>query len=207
MAGTSYSIGSSTRRCAATGRELSTGEQYVGVLAQAPDSEDFARIDFAAEAWDAGARPPRGAIVLGFWRGSVPDPTAKRRLLVDDQSLLELFEQTAEAGGSSEFGDQPSSHGDGSERESESQRRAFRFVLALILLRKRLLVQDGSRGSTMLVRVRTNKNVAPAPQVEVIDPGLSERTLLSVTEKLGAVIVGDAASERVNSSANAGESA
>lgn len=192
MAGTSYSIGSSTRRCASTGRELTTGEPYVGVLAQAADSEDFVRIDYSAEAWDGGARPPRGTMVMGFWRGHVPDPTAKRRLLVDDQSLLELFEQTAEAVDPAEFGDAPQADGGASERERESQRLAFRFVLALILLRKRLLVQDGSRGSTMLVRARTNKNVPPAPQVEVVDPGLSEKTLLAVTEKLGAVIAGDA---------------
>lgn len=191
MAGTSYSIGSSTRRCAATDRELVTGEPYVAVLAQQADSDDFERFDFAAEAWDSGARPPRSSVVLGFWRGSVPDPSAKRRMLVDDQSLLELFERSAEAIEPADLGEgaQPS---EGDHVAKEKQRLAFRFVLALILLRKRLLVQDDSRGSTMLVRVRTNKNVPLAPRVEVVDPGLDDATLIAVTEKLGAVIAGDA---------------
>jgi len=158
---------------------------------QASDSDAFDRLDFAAQAWDEGARPPRGSIVLGFWRGHVPDPTAKKRLLVDDQSLLELFEQSAETFDGAEIGEHSGGDGAGDIAVRERLRLAFRFVLALILLRKRLLVQDGSRGRSLVVRVRTTKSQPPAPQVEVVDPGLDDRTLVAVTERLGAVIVGE----------------
>ena len=110
------------------------------------------------------------------------DPTAKKRMLIDDQSLLELFEQSAET-----------IEGEG-EPAGEKDRLAFRFVLALILLRKRLLVQEGSKGSTMLVRPRGVPKPPEGPAlIPVADPRLDEQTILRVTERLGAVISGDVA--------------
>lgn len=173
----SYSIGSPTRRCAATERELATGERFVAALVQNLEVDAFERLDYAEEAWAGGAKPARPLILLGFWRGVVPEPGAKKRMLIDDQSLLELFEQSGEVGG------------DG---ESERDRAAFRFVLSLILLRKRLLIQEGSRGTTMLVRAKGTAKPPEGPELmEVEDPGLDEGTIARVTERLGAVISGD----------------
>lgn len=149
----------------------------MAALVQLAEGEGFERVDYSEEAWVGGARPGRGQALYGFWRGLVPDPTAKKRLLIDDQSLLDLFEQSEEAveGGA-----------------SEKERRAFRFVLGLILLRKRLLVQEGSRGSTMLVRARGVPKPPEGPAlVEVADPGMDALAVAKVTGMLGAVISGD----------------
>jgi len=173
-----YSIGSPTRRCAATGRELGTGERFVAALVQHPDADAFERVDFAESAWVEGARPASPLILYGFWRGTVAEPGSKKRLLIDDQSLLELFEQSGE------------DQGEGG--PAEKDRLAFRFVLALILLRKRLLVQEGSRRGTMLVRQRGVPKPPEGPAlVEVEDPGLDEQAIARVTERLGAVLSGD----------------
>ena len=188
-AGAPYSIGGPTRRCAATDRELSTGEAYIAVLAQPAGSDDFLRLDYCAKAWDAGAKPDRSCTVLGFWRSTVPEPGARKRLLIDDQSLLELFEQSGE-----ELGSEGE---DGAGEGGRKQKAAFRFVLGLILLRKRLLMQEGSRGKTgrtLLVRPRGVPKPPPAgdgpPLVELVDPGLDEATIVQVTMQLGAVIDG-----------------
>jgi hypothetical protein len=157
---------------------LPTGESFVAVLTQSADSEDFVRLDYSAAAWTEGARPDKSVIILGFWRGVVPDPGAKKRLLIDDQSLLELFEQSGE------------------EAEGSAERAAFRFVLSLILLRKRLLVQEGSKGKTMLVRARGTPRPPEGPAyMEVADPGLDEGAIARVTEQLGAVLSDGGVSE------------
>ncbi len=179
VAGTQYTIGSPTRRCAATDRELRTGDRYVAALVQQVDGEGFERVDYSEEAWQGGARPGPARALYGFWRGLVPDPTAKKRLLIDDQSLVELFEQSEETveGGA-----------------TEKERLAFRFVLGLILLRKRLLVQEGSKGSTMLVRQRGVPKPPEGPALaEVLDPELDALSVAKVTGMLGAVISGDVA--------------
>lgn len=181
MQGSSYSIGSPTRRCAATERELATGDRYVAALVQNLEADSFERLDYSEEAWAGGARPAKPLILLGFWRGVVPEPGAKKKMLIDDQSLLELFEQSGEVGGE-----------EGEAGESEKDRAAFRFVLSLILLRKRLLIQEGSRGTTMLVRAKGTPRPPEGPAlVEVADPGLDEATISRVTERLGAVIAGE----------------
>lgn len=195
VAGTSsYSIGSPTRRCSATDRELKTGEPYIAVLVQDPESDEFHRLDYSIDAWNQGLRPGAGPsgrryLLLGFWRGVIPEPGAKKRLLIDDQSLLDLFEQSAEALSAEDLGEQAS---DGASQVSERDRLAFRFVLGLILLRKRLLIQEGSRGTTMLVRPKGTPKPPEGPAlVEIIDPGLDEPTIEGVTMKLGAVISSD----------------
>lgn len=150
----------------------------MAALVQHSDGDVFERLDYAEEAWAGGARPARPLILLGFWRGVVPEPGAKKRMLIDDQSLLELFEQSGE-----------SEQIDG---EGEKDRLAFRFVLALILMRKRLLTQEGSRGRSMLVRARGTPRPPEGPPLqEVEDPGLDAGTIGRVTERLGAVISGE----------------
>ena len=131
-----------------------------------------------AEAWEAGARPAAPARVFGFWRAVVAAPGAKKKQLVDDASLLDLFEQLAGA--------------------TEGRKVAFRYLLALVLVRKRLLVIEGAKGGTMLVRHKgaalppERGGVGP-PLLEVIDPGLDPQALEEGTEELAAILLSDAA--------------
>lgn len=186
---TTYPIGSPTRRCAATDRELTTGEAYIAALVQAAASkgDEIRREDYSVAAWDGGARP-RSGLLLGFWRGIVPEPGAKRRLLIDDASLLELFEQTE--------GDlDPAVLGGNGEGESASRREAdrlaFRFILALILLRKRLLISDKTEGKSLWVRPRGSpKPSEGGTLMEVVDPGLDDASAARVTTQLAAILEG-----------------
>ena len=52
---TDYQIQASSRRCAATGREIAPGERYYSVLLDQGSS--FVRQDFSLEAWQG---PPPG---------------------------------------------------------------------------------------------------------------------------------------------------
>ncbi|MCC6321586.1 MAG: hypothetical protein IT438_09160 [Phycisphaerales bacterium] len=176
-----YTIGSPTRRCAATDRELLTGEGFVAALLQNRENEEFVRLDFSSDAWPAGRSPQRSLIpenhaLLGSWRGLVPEPGAKRRMLVDDASLVEMFEQS----------DVP-----GEDEGDDRTREAFRYLLALILLRKKLLVCEKTTAGSMYVRARG----APKPSeggelIEVVDPKLDGATIERVSTRLAAVMEG-----------------
>lgn len=177
-----YALGSPTRQCAATGRELKTGDAFVGALCQNIQTEEFCRIDYSTEAWDRGARPVLPLELIGSWRGIVPDPNEKRRLLLDEGSLLDLFEQTGE--------EAPEPNDPAARR-----RTVLRFVLALILIRRRLLVCEkstwghGSAGA-MLVRPRgVPKPPEGPPLIEVADPGMTDEDIAQVTAQLQSVLI------------------
>jgi hypothetical protein len=173
---TAYQIGAGTGVCGATGRALVPGEPIVTALVELEDSEQLARVEYSAAAWEGGARPAR---MFGFWRGIVPEPNAKPRLLIDDDALLDMFDQLAEV--------------------TEPSRVAFRFVLALMLIRKRVLVCEDARDRTVLVRARGTARPPEGPAlVEVIDPGLHEDEIEAVIGQLDAVMAGPAIQPAVN---------
>ena len=109
-----FEIQRSTRRCAATDRPLEPGEVCYSVLEVR--GADIVRKDYAASAWTA---PPAEA--FGWWKSRVPEPHAKKIKLAPNEVLLELFDQLAER------------------PECED----MRYVLALLLVRRRVLRLDG----------------------------------------------------------------
>lgn len=177
--GAAYETGRPTGVCAATGRKLEIGEKYVAVLAEPKVGSGLVRLDFAADAWDGGSRPESPARVFGFWRAIVTPAGAKKRQLVDDAALVDLFEQL--------------------EGATEPRKLAFRYLLALVLVRKRLLAMEGTRAAkgaepgVMLVR---HKGTAQPPErggdgppyIEVVDPGLDRRAMEEGTEELASIL-------------------
>jgi hypothetical protein len=167
----SYPIARSTGRCAATGREFAPREPLVAALAEAEGREDLQRLDFSLDAWASGSRPTPPLTLFASWRATHQPPDAKRKLLLGDEELLDLFEQLGAT-------DQP-------------RQRAFRFVLALLLVRRRILVYEGQQSGVMRVRERRNAAEIPAPIVEVQDPGLDDATTAAVIEQLSEVVGAD----------------
>lgn len=171
----SYPISRSTGRCAATGREFALGEAMVVALVEVEGREDLQRLDYSAAAWAEGARPgmgqAAGMTLFASWRGAYQPGDTKKKLLLGDDELLDLFEQLAAS-------DQP-------------RQRAFRYVLALLLVRRRILVYEGQQAGVMRVREKRLVAETPAPIVDVIDPGLDDETTAAVIEQLGEVIGAD----------------
>lgn len=162
-----YEIGRGGIACAATGVELKPGDPVVSILVEREGDEGYERLDYSESAWEGGQRPQR---VFALWRCVIPEPSSKPRMFIDEQTLTGLFEQLAES--------------------DDPKRMAFRYVLALLMMRKRLATYVGpvSRGPSpgMLVRL---KGAAPEePPVEVPDPGLDEETISHVTEQIQSVL-------------------
>lgn len=169
-----YSVGRPSEHCAATGVELTPGMRFVAALCERAGEEGFDRLDYTEEAWDAGeAAPPR---LFGFWRSVVPDRDAKPKPLVDDDALLSLFEQLGDS--------------------DDDKRLVFRYALALMLIRKRIIRQERAEqtesGSDLVVRLRGPKGWGEDARLErVVDPGLDREAILSVMDQLGQVMRGE----------------
>ena len=91
-------------------------------------------------------------------------PGGKRRLLVDDEALLDLFDRLAE--------------------DDDARRKAFRWVLGLILVRKKLLRLEGTapteEGTLFMLRRRGSD--PELPPIQMLDPELSEDDAASQEE-------------------------
>jgi hypothetical protein len=150
-----YQIQPSTRRCSVSGREIRPGEHYYSVLLE--EDGKFVRKDFSAEAWQG---VPEGA--FSFWKGRLAPPQqGKRRLPIDDEMLMECFGRL--------------------EGQLEPSRLRFRYVVALLLMRRRRLrfeqtEQDGPQEVLWMRCTRTGARHA------VVNPGLTDEELETVQE-------------------------
>jgi hypothetical protein len=185
---TSYPIGRPTRSCAATGQPLNVGDAYIAALVD-QGGQWPVRVDYSLEAWKT-ARPAVRTLVA-FWRSTVHDPEHKAKVILDDDALIDLFESTGGAvadGPAPEGGDAPAAD----EPKTGASREAVRFVLGILLIRRRLLTQEGAAPGG-IVKLRRRGDPKPPegpPLIELKDPGLDEVTLaevLSYLEDLGAV--------------------
>ncbi len=151
-----YQIQPSTRRCSATGRDLKPGERYFSVLLD--EDGRFVRRDYSAEAWQG---PPPGA--FSFWVGKIPVGEAKKRPPIDDELLLDCFTRL-----------------DG---EMESGRVSFRFVLALLLMRRKRLRLEGSvtEDGQELLLMRCTRSGA---RHRVVNPQLTDEQIADVQEEV-----------------------
>lgn len=177
-----YDVQRPTGQCAFTQQPIQPGDAYIATLVEEGDA--FVRIDVSLDAWNEGKRPDN---LFSFWKAIAPEPNQKKKVFVDDEVLMNLVQRLADA-------EQP-------------QRRAFRFVLALILMRKKLLRYDrtaprkGMDADGKEVEqawwVMTPKlDVTKGPMskwneaqtIEVLDPALDEAAIRQVTDQLSEIL-------------------
>lgn len=114
-----YDVQKCTRRCAVSGRELQEGETFFSVLVA--EGPAVGRRDFAPDAWQG---PPEGA--LGWWKSKVPTRESRRARMAPSEVLLELFH----------------------ELEDHVDKADMRYVLALLLVRRRVLrIEEPATGT------------------------------------------------------------
>lgn len=177
---TTYDVQRPTGRCAFTDRELAPGTDYIATLVEDDEQPGgLRRLDVSLEAWEQGSRPER---LFSFWKSQVPQPESRKKLLVDDTVLMSLLERLGE--------------------DDRQDRIAFRFVLALILMRKKLLRYDGTDREDHDGQPRDVWLMTPKVDVtkghfgkwdekktlRIVDPALDEAGIQQVTEQLGQVL-------------------
>jgi hypothetical protein len=155
-----YQIQPNSRRCAVTGRELQPGERFFSVLLD--EDRQFVRRDYSQEAWQGA---PPGAV--SFWTGHVLAATDKQKPRFDDELLEDCFQRL--------------------EGQSEPGRVNFRYVVALLLMRRRrfrfetTVMEDGIE-KMMLRCMRTGS------KYEVVNPRLSDDEMAQVQDEVFNVL-------------------
>jgi hypothetical protein len=135
----------------------------------APVVSPFARVDFCEKCWGEGKRPASPLVMFSFWKTVVPSPEQKKKLLVDDTVLVDVFARM--------------------EEKTEPSEMRFRFVLALILMRKRLLkyegMEDQTEGGPEVWRMIPRGG---EKGVHVVNPHLTEEQIAEVSQQLSAIL-------------------
>ena len=155
-----YQIQPNSRRCAVTGRELQPGERYYSALVE--ENQQFVRKDFCVDAWQG---PPAGA--FSFWTGHVQASNDKAKPRFDDELLEDCFERL--------------------EGQTEPGRVNFRYVVALLLMRRRRLryensaIENGVEKMTLRC-LRTNE------KHEVVNPRLNDDEMTQVQDEVFSVL-------------------
>jgi hypothetical protein len=184
MVSNPYPVARSTGVCAASGRAFKEGDSFIAALVEREGQNGLERLDFAAQEWEAGARPQPPLRMFGFWRGTYQAHEAKKQPLLGDAELLDLFE---ELGGA-----------------SEPKQVTFRYILSLLLIRRRVLRVVGTKAGVMSVVPRGSGNTAREP-ITVADPGLDEQAIADAIEQLGQVVATDAPDPQKAGPAGAGQ--
>jgi hypothetical protein len=150
-------------QCFGSGRKIEHGEEYFGALVVA--EEGLQRQDFCAEYWES-EKPD----VFCHWKTKLPEPGQKKQLFVDDQMLMTFFERLA--------------------RETDQEKIDFRFVLTLILMRKRLLKYSESRteDGKEIWRLRIPGDKSAEGLVEVVNPNLDAEQIEQLSSQMGEIL-------------------
>jgi hypothetical protein len=150
-------------QCCVTGRAIEPGEEYYATLVQT--EQGFARRDFCAEYWTQ-----HKPTVFCYWKTKLPSPDQKKHLFIDDDMLMAFFERLG--------------------TETEQEKVNFRFVLALVLMRRRRLKYDSSKmnDGKDIWRLRIT---GTQDFVEVVNPNLGEQQVAQLTTQIGEILQGE----------------
>ncbi len=150
-------------QCSGTDKIIEHGEEYFAALVET--EEGLQRRDFCADYWQE-QKPS----VFCHWKSKLPNPDQKKNIFIDDDMLMAFFERL--------------------EKETDEEKVNFRFVLTLILMRKRRLKYDSSKiedsQETWRMRI-TGVNEF----VEVVNPHLDEEQIEQLSSQLGQILQAD----------------
>ncbi len=150
-------------QCCATGQKIEVGQGYYAALVET--EQGFERRDFSVEYWEK-ERPQ----VFCFWKTRLPESNQKRPLFIDDPMLIAFFERLS--------------------GETDPERVAFRFVLGLILMRRRRLKYEATVMSDG-VEVWRLRWVGQKDTVDVANPHLDEERITQLSQQIGQVLNAD----------------
>jgi hypothetical protein len=153
-----FDITHCSRQCAASGRTFASGEAYFSTLHI--EGGAAVRRDYSATEWRG---PVDGAIA--WWKSRVADNDSSKPKLAPQDVLLNLFTELAD-------------------RPDEAE---FRYVLGLLLLRRRLVKLDETRhdaAGEVLVLECPRRNEQYELRVATPEPGRTEQLQRRMVELL-----------------------
>jgi hypothetical protein len=154
-----------TGGCSKCEKEFEELEVYHATLNEVKDG--FERRDYCRDCWSETLRDES----FSFWQAKVPKKEEKKKLLVDDSVLFEFFKRLADS--------------------DDESKNGFRFVLALILMRKRLLkyvsTETGKKGEEIWVMKLTGEN----KDCRISNPQLDDAEIEKIRSELDTILAGE----------------
>lgn len=163
MAQQQWQVEPVTGVCAVSGKKFEEGDEFYTVLFE--EGETFRRVDYCIDAWEGS---PKDSFC--YFKTRVPVKQKRKKLLVNNELLTNFFIRL--------------------EDETEPVRVQFRFVIALILMRKRLLRYIDSKTKDNLET--WNMTMMPDRSAHtVVNPQLTDDQIEGVSAQLSAILHGD----------------
>ncbi|MGB0598585.1 MAG: hypothetical protein ACPGLY_18000 [Rubripirellula sp.] len=140
-----YKVGRCTRVCHSQSRPLRDGEWYYSVVLES--DEEFVRQDYSAESWTG---PPENAI--GWWKNRMPMSDEKKLVLAPPEVLIDMLRQM----------------------EAVPSRAKSRYLLALMLMRRKLVRSAPVETQDLMKGVSANKPDSPSQRQDANDVELPD---------------------------------
>ncbi|HVP11556.1 MAG TPA: hypothetical protein VMV94_10255 [Phycisphaerae bacterium] len=174
-----YEISRTTGRCSVSGRPFTEEETFHTVLFETP--QGYERRDISEECWQG---PPPDSVC--HFLAQLPRKEKPHKTFVDDEVLLDFFKRMGAT--------------------DDAHKLRFRFVLSLILMRKRLLKYERTirREGTEVWEMRL---VRDKSVYKVQHPSMNDAEIEDLTRELGAILQGGAAGEEAAEDVEAADSA
>jgi hypothetical protein len=157
---TDWEIKKSLGQCCGSGEAFTPGADYYAALIET--EQGLERRDYSVSFWET-----QKPAVYCFWKSRIPEGREKKRLFVSDEMLVSFFDRLAE--------------------ETESDKVNFRFVLMLILMRKRKLKYDSSKTEDGR-EVWTLRVTGEDRSVQVVNPHLAEDQIEQLSSQMGQIL-------------------
>ena len=157
-----YEVARPGGKCAVSGRAIAPQEKYFAALRETPTGLE--RLDVSPECWADFDK----SNLLGFWQTVMPLHEQKKKVFVDDEVLCGLFERLADV--------------------QEPAKLNFRFVLGLILMRKRLLNYETSRAEADGREIWSMRFKGKEELLDLLNPKLNEEQVKEVSTQLGEIL-------------------
>jgi hypothetical protein len=161
-----WDIQKSSKMCSACERAFDEGESYFSALYDR--GEQFERRDYCPPCWEADDDETEA---FSFWKTHVPTQEEQRKLLVDDDVLVSFFLRLA----------------DEQQEQQPQHKRNFRYILALVLMRKKILrfVDIAREDDAEFLVLRYPREDR---EFRVRDPGLTEEEADTVKDDLSQIL-------------------
>lgn len=165
-----YNISKPAGTCQKCQKQLAAGEAYTALVRETGD--DFVREDYCMPCWEslqeANPHPAASVDVVGTWKSIVPQPQEKKKLFVDNELLINFFERLTDT--------------------NEPVKISFRYVLALVLMRKKLLVYDRMDRADDGTEIWQMHFRGDDRVHRVVDPKMDEQKIADVNAQLGQIL-------------------
>jgi len=155
-----WDINKPVGECAGSGEIIEPQQEYIATLVDGQDGLE--RKDYTCQYWEE-SKPD----AFCYWKSKMPLANEKKKLFVDNDMLVAFFERLAD--------------------ETAEDKVNFRFVLTLILMRKRILKYDSSKNEDGK-EVWSLKVTGQNRSVNVVNPHLTEDKIEELSGQLGQIL-------------------